>query len=74
MIDQKQLKKNEYFSYLGSLIANDVRYSRKIKFKITMAKAAFKKNNLFTIKLDLNLRKKLNKRYIWSRELNGAET
>jgi hypothetical protein len=39
-----------------------------------MAKAAFKKKNLFTSKLDLNLRKKLIKCYIWSIALNGAET
>jgi hypothetical protein len=40
-----------------------------------MAKAAFnKKKNLFTSKLDLNLRKKLVKCYIWSIALCGAET
>ena len=40
-----------------------------------MAKAAFnKKNNLFTNKLDLNLRKKLVKCYIWSMAFYGAET
>jgi hypothetical protein len=40
-----------------------------------MAKAAFnKKKNLFTGKLDLNLRKKLVKCYIWSIALYGAET
>ena len=40
-----------------------------------MAKAAFsKKKALFTSKLDLNLRKKLIKRYIWSMALYGAET
>jgi hypothetical protein len=39
-----------------------------------MAKAAFKKKkNLFTSKLDLNLRKKLVKCYIWSIALYGAE-
>jgi hypothetical protein len=39
------------------------------------AKAAFnKKNNIFTSKLDLNLRKKLVKCYIWSMALYGAET
>ena len=39
-----------------------------------MAKAAFnKKKNLFTSKLDLNLRKKLVKCYIWSMALYGAE-
>jgi len=40
-----------------------------------MAKAAFnKKETLFTNKLDLNLRKKLVKCYIWSMALYGAET
>jgi hypothetical protein len=40
-----------------------------------MAKAAFSKNKtLFTSKLDLNLRKKPVKCYIWSTALYGAET
>jgi len=40
-----------------------------------MEKAAFsKKKTLFTSKLDLNLRKKLIKCYIWSMALYGAET
>ena len=40
-----------------------------------MAKAAFnKKKTLFTSKLDLNMRKKLVKCYIWSMALYGAET
>jgi hypothetical protein len=40
-----------------------------------MAKAAFnKKKTLFTSTLDLELRKKLVKRYIWSKALYGDET
>jgi hypothetical protein len=40
-----------------------------------MAKAAFnKKRALFTIKMDLELRKKLVKCYIWSIALYGTET
>ena len=40
-----------------------------------MAKAAFnKKKNLSTSKLDLNLRKKLVKCYVWGMALYGAET
>ena len=40
-----------------------------------MAKVAFnKKKTLFTSKLDLYLRKKLVKCYIWSMALYGAET
>jgi hypothetical protein len=42
---------------------------------LAMAKAAFnKKKNLFTSKLNLNLRKKLVKYYVWSMALYGAET
>jgi hypothetical protein len=45
------------------------------KSRIAMAKAAFnKKKNLFTSKLELNLRKKLVKCYIWSIALCGDET
>jgi hypothetical protein len=61
IIDQKQLENVEYFSYLGNMVTNDARFTRKIKSRIAMAKAAFskKKKTLFTSKLDLNLRKKL---------------
>jgi hypothetical protein len=58
------------------MITNDARCSREIKARIAMAKAAFneKKKTLFTSKLDLELRKKLVKCYIWSIALYGAET
>jgi hypothetical protein len=57
------------------MITNDARCTREIKSRIAMAKAAFnKKKNLFTRKLELNLRKKLVKCYIWSIALYGAET
>jgi hypothetical protein len=43
--------------------------------RIAMAKAALnKKKTLFTSKLNLNLKKKLEKCYIWSMALYGAET
>jgi Tfp pilus assembly major pilin PilA len=75
MIDQKLLENVEYFNYLGSMITNDARCTREIKSRIAIAKAAFnKKKNLFTSKLDLNLRKKLVNCYIWSIALYGAET
>ena len=63
------------FKYLGSMLTNDGRCTCEIKSRIVMAKAAFsKKRTLFTSKLDLNLRKKLKKCYIWSKALYGAET
>ena len=75
MIDQKQLENVECFKYLGSMLTNDGRCTREIKSRISMAKAAFnKKKILLTSKLNLNLRKKLVKCYIWSMAFYGAET
>ena len=74
MIDQK-LENVEHFKYLGTILTNGGRCTSEIKSRIAMAKAAFNKNKtLFTSTLDLNLRKKLAKCYIWSMALYGAET
>jgi hypothetical protein len=65
----------EEFNYLDSMITYDARCTREIRARISMATAAFnKKKTLFTRKLDLELRKKLVKCYIWSIALYGAET
>jgi hypothetical protein len=57
------------------MITNDAKCTREIKARIAMAKAAFnRKKTLFTSKLDLKLRKKLVKCYIWSIALYVAET
>jgi hypothetical protein len=57
------------------MLTNDRRCTCKIKSRMVMAKAAFNKNrSLFTGKMDLELRKKLVKCYIWSIALYGAET
>jgi hypothetical protein len=72
MIGQKQLENVEYFNFLGSMITNGARCTREIKSRIATAKAASTRS-LFTSKLDLNLRKKLVKCYIWSVALYGAD-
>jgi len=65
----------ESFKYLGSILTNDGRCTYEIKCRTAMAKAAFnKKRALCTSTLDLELRKKLVKCYIWSIALYGAET
>jgi len=75
IIDQKQLDNVESFKYLGSILTNDGRCTCEIMCRIAMAKAAFnKKRALFTSTLDLELRKKLVKCYIWSIALYGADT
>ena len=59
----------------GSILTNEGRCTFEIKCRIAMAKAAFnKKRTLFTSTLDLELRKKLVKWYVWSIALYGAET
>ena len=73
-IDQKQLENLKCFKYLGSMLTEHGKCTCEIKSTIAMIKAAFKKKNLFTSKLDLNLRKKLVKCYVWSMALYGAET
>jgi len=70
MLYQKQPENVEYFSYLDSMITYDARCPREIKSKMAMVKATFskkkKKKTLVTSKLDLNLKKKLVKYYIWN--------
>jgi hypothetical protein len=56
------------------MLTNDGRCMCEIKSRIAMEKAALNKKTLFTSKLDLNLRKKLVKFYIWNMALYGAET
>jgi hypothetical protein len=65
----------ESFKYLCSILTNDGRCTCLIKSRITVAKAALnKKRAPFTSTLDLKLRKKLVKCYIWSVAFYGAET
>jgi len=72
---QKQLENMESFKYLGKILTNKRRCTCEIKCRIAMAKAAFnKKRTLFTSTLELELRKKLVKCYVWSIALYGAET
>ena len=56
------------------MITDDARCRREIKCGIDIAKAAFKNKAPLTSKLELNLRKKPVKCYIWSINLSGAET
>ena len=65
----------ESFKYLGSILINNGRRTCEIKCRIAMDKAAFnRKRTLLTSTLDLELRKKLVKCYVWSIALYGAES
>jgi hypothetical protein len=75
MIYKKQLENMESFKYFGRILTNDGRCTGEIKCRIVMAKAAFdKRRALLTSTLDLELRKKLLKCYIWSMDLCCAKT
>jgi hypothetical protein len=58
VIDKKLPQNVEYFNYLGSILTNDARYTREIKSRTALAKAAITTEALFTSKLDCSLRKK----------------
>jgi hypothetical protein len=74
MIHQKQLENVEYLNCVGSMMTKDAKYTREIKYRIVMTKAAFnRQKTLFSSKLDLNIKRKLVKCYIWSIALCGVE-
>jgi hypothetical protein len=74
MVIKKQLKNVKYTSCLCNVITNDARFTREIKSRISVAKAAFNKKDISPRKLDLQLRKKLVKGYILSIAVHGAGT
>jgi hypothetical protein len=49
----------KYFTYLGSIIANNARCTHENKSRIAIAEAAFNYKTLFTSKRDLILRTKI---------------
>jgi len=62
MIDQKQMENVECFKYLGSMLTNDGRWTREIKSRIAMEKAAFsKKKTFFYQQIGLKFEEEINK-------------
>ena len=75
MIGQKHSDNVECFSYLDTMIINDVRCTCEIKSRISLAKAAFnKKKTLFKSQFELNLRKKLLKCCVRSIAFCGGQS
>uniref|UniRef100_A0A8D8XEA4 Craniofacial development protein 2 n=1 Tax=Cacopsylla melanoneura TaxID=428564 RepID=A0A8D8XEA4_9HEMI len=75
-LEDEILQQVTEYKYLGSLITNDGTSRKEIISRIGQAKCAFnKKKELFTSRsIDLNLRKRLIKTYVWSVALYGSET
>jgi hypothetical protein len=75
IIDQVQQDCVECCTNLVGMITNNVICKREFKYRMAVIKGAFNdRKTFFTGNLDLNLRKKLEKYYIWSIALYGAET
>jgi len=77
--ETKNLSTKTQLQRVGEIITVNIPYHTRrctcaIKCRIATAKAAFNKRDLFTSTLDLELRKKPVKCYIWSIALHGAET
>ncbi|XP_071823117.1 uncharacterized protein [Apostichopus japonicus] len=74
-IEGKELEQVRHFKYLGSLLAEDVNCETEIRARVAMAKETFKPHNsLFTASLELQLKKRLMKCFVWGVFLYGSET
>jgi hypothetical protein len=70
-----ELKKVDHFKYLGSVLTRDDYCLREIKTRIAIGKETFnRKISLLTSKLNIELKKKLVRFYVWSIALFGSET
>ena len=75
-LDGEKLEQTNQFDYLGSLITSDCRCDKEIRRRIVLAKKAFieKKSILADKKLNIKLRTRLLKCYVWSVLLYGCES
>ena len=74
-VDNREQKEVDHFKYLGSVLTRDCYCTREIKARNFMRKEAFyRKISLLTGKLNIELRKKFIRRYVWSIALYGSET
>ena len=72
-VNNKELKEVDHFKYLGSVLTRDGYCTREINMRI--AKEVFnRKMSLLTSKLNIELKKKLVRCYVWSIVLYGSET
>ncbi|VVC40587.1 Reverse transcriptase domain [Cinara cedri] len=75
-IDNARIEQVHHFNYLGSKITEDGRCKDEIISRIAQAKMAFqnKKHLLTTNSMDLEIRKRFLKIYVWNIALYGCET
>ena len=70
-----KLEEVEEFCYLGSIITKDNRSKRDIRSRVAQAKKAFaEKKHLLTSNLDIEIKKRFLKAYLWSVALYDSES
>ena len=68
------LEKVQRYKYLGTEITDDWKTEKEVKIRIALAKKAYKmKSRLLSSKMDIGLRKRLVKCYVWNVLLYGCE-
>ena len=73
-VNNRELKEVDHFKYLGSVLTRDGYCTREIKIRIAIAKESFiRKMPLLTSKLNIELKKKLVRCYVWSIALYESE-
>jgi hypothetical protein len=78
-IDKKPVENVKEFNYLGSMIRNDVRYTREMKARIAMAKARFNRKKKDSLHQQIRLRGKeeiseelhLEHSFVWYKNLDS---
>lgn len=75
-VDGKAIEQVRHFTYLGHLIAEDLRIEAEIRRRIAMAKQAFReKQALLTSRsVSKEIRKRIIKTYVWPVAMYGSET
>jgi hypothetical protein len=73
-VNNRELKEVDHFKYLGSVLTRDGYCTKEIKMRIVIVKEAFnRKISLLTSKLNIELKKKLVRCYIWNIALYGSK-
>ena len=74
-VDGQQVEQVSQFRYLGSLISEDGYCTTEIRSRIEMVKKVFmEKKQLFTGKMNVELKKRIMKCMVWSVALYAAQT
>jgi hypothetical protein len=74
-VNNREQAEVDHFKYLGSVITRDAYFTMEIKVRVAIAKEVFnRKISLLTWELNIKLKKKLIRCYVWSIALYGSET